>query len=402
MPKGPSIAVLPFVNLSVDPKEEYFADGLSEQLITELSRFRDLLVIARNTTFQYKGQAVDVKKLGRELGVRYVLEGSVRKAGGKIRVTAQLIDGTTGGHLWAKTYDRDLSAANVFAIQDSITEDVAGQIGGVHGMMSRAAIEERTRTRPGQLTSYDCVLRAYEFYRVYTQENHLVARDCLERAVQDDPEYAELWAHLAQIYAEEFGAHYNPRPDPLARGLKAASRAVELDPRSQMAWYNLAYVQFYRRHIDEFLDAAERAIALNPNNTEVLALLGNFIHHTGRYEQGLALSKKAVALNPNPPGWHYFTFVDDHYRKGEYEQALAWAKKLDLPDYFGTQCVLAAIYGQLGRKAEASAAVEHLYALRPDFEARRDFGVVFPAGAPLLERYLEGLRKAGIVVAPAK
>jgi adenylate cyclase len=339
MPQGPSIAVLPFVNLSGDPKEEYFADGLSEQIITELSRFRELLVMARNTTFQYKGQAADIRKVGRELGVRYVLEGSVRKAGGKIRVTAQLIDVSTGGHLWAKTYDRDLSAASVFAIQDAITEDVAGQIGGVHGIMSRAAVEERARTRPDQLTSYDCVLRAYEFYRVYTKEKHLVARDCLERVVQDDPGYAELWAHLAQIYAEEFGAHYNARPDSLARGLKAALRAVELDPRSQMAYYNLAYVQFYMGHVDEFFDAAERAIALNTNNTEVLGFLGIFIHQAGRYEQGLALSKKAVALNPNPPGWHYFAFVNERCRKGEDEEALAWAKKLDLPDYFGTQVV---------------------------------------------------------------
>ena len=220
LPSGPTVAVLPFTNMSGDPEQEFFSDGLSEDIITKLSRFKDLFVIARNSTFQYKGKAVDVRDVARELGARYVLEGSVRKAGTSLRVTAQLLDASDGTHLWAETYDRDLSASSIFAVQDEITEQVVGTIAG-SGVISRARFAEIERKPPESLAGYECVLLAQNSGRYDTirSEYRKKARSCLERTVRDDPGYTDAWAWLAWIDMSEH--IYNP---------DASTEVLELRP----------------------------------------------------------------------------------------------------------------------------------------------------------------------------
>jgi len=210
MPTGHGIAVLPFDNLSGDPKQDYFSDGITEQVITDLTRFRTLNVIARNSTFKYKGRPVDVRQVGTELGVGYVLEGSVRREAKYVRVTAQLLDAQTGAHLWAETYDRDLTASGLFEVQDDITARVVGAIGGAYGALSRAPLEQSETKDTTRLDVYECVLRTYEYWAILSEAEHLKARECLERSVGADPNYSEAWALLARVYADEYEQGFNP------------------------------------------------------------------------------------------------------------------------------------------------------------------------------------------------
>jgi serine/threonine protein kinase len=212
--RGPSIAVLPFANASGDPDQEYFSNGLTEEIITELTRFPDLFVIARYSTSQYKGDTADVRQVSAALGgVRYVLQGSVRKAGDTIRVTAELSDTRDGAELWRENYTRDLTASDFFSLQDELTQQVANAIAGSYGVLSRAALADARRKAPTSLDSYDCVLRAYEYVQIHSVENHLAARTCLERAVELDPDYPDAWAWLAYTYAEEQRHQRNVRAE---------------------------------------------------------------------------------------------------------------------------------------------------------------------------------------------
>ena len=396
LPSGPSVAVLPFVNMSNDPAQDYFSDGLTEDIITGLSRFRELAVMARNSSFQYKGKAVDVKKVGRDLGVRYVVEGSVRRDLETIRVTAQLLDTTTGAHLWAETYDRDLSASNIFAVQDEITEQVVGTIADTYGIISRVGREESKEKRTENLEAYDCVLRAYAYFQLHTPDAHLQARDCLERAVNIEPGYVDAWAHLAYISREEHHHGFNARPGSLDRAVKFARHAIELDSTNQMAHLSLSMAYYSHHQRDPFLAEAERAIALNPNNGRVLGSFGQMMSFAGEWERGVALSRKAVALNPYHPGWFHLTLSSDHYRKGEYEQALAEAQRINRPSLLIMHASLAAIYGQLGRHAEAQAALADLRELDPNFpENTLDHLRKNYFSEELVESFMDGLRKAG-------
>jgi TolB-like protein len=282
LPTGPVVAVLPFENLSRDPDQEFFSDGLTEDIITALSRFRDLFVIARNSTFRYKGQAVDVRQLNKELGARYVLEGSIQKAGDALRVTAQLLDAEDGTHLWAQTYDRELSASNVFAVQDEITEQVVATIAGSYGVIFRARFAEVRRKPTESLDAYECVLKVIAYYTSnWVAAEHSRLRDALERVVKSDPDYAEAWASLCWIYLDEYRVNFNPRPDPLDRALDAARRAVDLEPASQWARQALAAVYFHRHELEAFFAETERALALNPNHPLALASLGVYLLYAG-------------------------------------------------------------------------------------------------------------------------
>ena len=353
-----TVAVLPFENLSGDPEQEYFSDGLTDGIITALSRFRELFVIARNSTFRYKGKPVDVRQLRQDLGARYVVEGSVQKAGSTLRVTVQLLDAKDGTHLWADTYDRELSASDIFAVQDEITEQVVATIGSNYGVISRARFAEIKEKPTDSLDAYECVLQVGAYYRdKYVATEHAKVRDCLERAVKSDPDYADAWACLSRIYLDEYRLNYNPRPNPLDRALKAARRAVESDPTHQGAHEALANSHFFRHELDAFFAEAERAIALNPNNAVMLARLGERLHYAGD-ERGIALVRKATALDPFHPTWFHFPIADYHFHRGEYEEALTAARKINIPGYFWPQIYLAGIYAELDRQNEARSASE--------------------------------------------
>ena len=403
LPKGPSIAVLPFTNLSGDPAQEYFSDGLTEDLITGLSRFRDLLVIGRNTTFQYKGRAVDIRKIGRDLGAHYVVEGSVRRSGSTVRLNAQLLDANSGKHLWAQTFDRELTVAELFALQDEITAQIVGAIAGSYGVISRTQREASIAAGTANLEAYDCVLRAYAYEQLLTPEAHAVTRDCLERAVKLDPAYADAWSKLAFLYTDEYAFGYNPRSGSLDRALGAAQRAVELDPSSGMTHWHLARTHFWRNEVEEALIEAERALALNPNNAFVLAAAGGYMAPTGgdNLRRAVQLTSKALRIDPNPPGWYYVPQILFHYDKREYEAALVASLKMNMPKFFHTHVWRSAIYGELGRSADAAASRDKLLQLYPTYaeNARRELKK-FNVNPALADHIIDGLRKAGLDIPP--
>ncbi|MCH6563268.1 MAG: hypothetical protein IH800_12735 [Myxococcales bacterium] len=399
LPRGPAIAVLPFTNMSGDPDQEYFADGLTEDILTGLSRFSQLRVIGRNTTFRYKGQALDIRELGRELDVRYVLEGSVRRSATEIRVTAQLVDASSDTQLWAETYDRELTASNLFAIQDDISERVVATIADAFGIIARTGLAEARTSETESLSAYECVLRAYAYTALHTAAAHLQARGCLERAVTEDPDYVDALAQLAYLYREEFHHGFNPRAGSLDRALALARRAVELDPTNQAAQLALAQVHWSRHELDGFFPAADRAVALNPNEAKTLASVGLSTTLAGRWDRGAALIRQAIALNPYHPGWYYLALFHDHYRKGQYQEALDEAQKINMPELWETSSTLAQAYAQLGRREQAQAAVAQLLKLYPDFavSAWREFRKRNLPEAEIAH-LLDGLRKAGLPV----
>ena len=406
MPTGPAIAVLPFTNMSSDSEQDFFADGITEQLITELSRFRNLYVIARNSTFKYKGQAVDVRQVGRELGARYVLEGSVRREARRIRVTAQLLDARNGVHLWAESYERDLTVPGIFEVQDDIAQRVVGAVGGAYGVLSRATLEQSKRKAMASLDAYECVLRTYEYFAVVAEPEHFKVRECLERSVRSDQNYSEAWAALSRVYVDELQQEFNLRPDPLGRGHDAAQRAIDLDPNNQRAHEALAFVAFFRRDLDAFFPLAERAVALNPNYENTLAEMGSLIVYSNwtnsvRRDRGLAMVKKAMALNPSYPTWLHLSVAWVHWWKGEHEQALAQAKQINMPDYFWTNKLLAVIYVSLGRKEEAAVAVAKVLKVRPDMPvAVRAEWRKWNVPEEVIDRAIADLRRAGMEIPP--
>jgi adenylate cyclase len=398
MPTGPTIAVLPFTNMSGDPKQEYFSDGITEDIITALSRFRGLYVLARNSTIKYKGQPVDVRQVGRDLGAQFIVEGSVRRAGEKIRVSAQLLDATDGKHLWAETYDRELTAADIFAVQDEIVAKVVAVIGGSSGVIARA---ERKRIRgkpPGRLDAYECVLGFWAYQQALVPDEHLRLRKCLKRALEQEPAYAEAWIALAAIYRHEYSFGFNPQPGaspPLDRALVAAQQAALLDP--SLGHLALALTHFSRHELDQFFIQAERALTLNPYDPNTFAIMGLYIGYTGRCERGVALARKAIALLPEHPGWYHFPLFFCYYDSREYDAALEEALKINMPGFFWSPSVLAAVYGQLERRAEAAAAVGNLLKIYPSFQSKVWDELRKWNFAPnLIEHFVEGLRKAGL------
>ena len=402
VPEGPSIAVLPFANMSGDPDQEYFTDGISENIIMGLTRFPDLAVIARNSTFQYKDRAVDVRQVGAALGARYVLEGSVRRAGDQIRVTAQLIDARDGRHVWAETYDRDVSVGNIFDIQDEITGNVVDMIANRHGIIARVGLEQAKRKPTESLSAYECVLHAYQYLHVKTPELHLKARDCLERAVTVDPEYSEAWAWLAAIRGDEYVFGYHPRPDlgdPLDRALEAAKRAVALDPESATARFQLARTFFFRQELDQFFREIDIAVSLNSNDAFLLATSGLYLSYAGEWNRGVALIKKAAELNPVHPGRYHIPISWSHNLRGEYEEALTEAQTVNMPGFYWADIVLAIGYQGTGREAEARAAVADLQQSYPGFTLailRDELSQKWNFHDDEIDRTLEILAEAGV------
>jgi TolB-like protein len=388
LPNKPVLAVLPFDNLSADG-DDYFADGLTEDIITNLSRFRDLLVIARTSSFQFKGRRFTLGDLQDELHAGYVVEGSVRRAGGRIRITAQLIDAATGVHLWADSYDRGME--DIFAVQDEVTRTIAAMLGA---KVQDAALQRALRKSTAELDAYDCVLRARRFTAALSADMHAEARDLLEKAVALDPTNADAFALLANVYLAEHRIDVNPRPDPIGRALRMAETAVRLDPQNAYAHCWLAIVHFFRRDNALFEEEAQRALTLNPNDPESLADIGHYYAFMGEFERGVELSKRARLLNPLHPGWYYFSFARYHYDRCEYEETLADVQRISLPHFYWSHLLSAAALGQLQRDG-AGEALARIFRLKPQFNARAELEK-WNATPHDIDHLLEGLRKAGL------
>ncbi len=399
MPSGPAIAVLPLDNMSGDPKQEFFGDGIAEEIIAGLSQFPNLRVLARNSTFQYKGKSTDVRQIGKEIGANFVVEGSVRRSADTVRVTVQLLDATSGAHVWAETYERKLTPENLFAVQDDITSQVVTRIGDIHGAVNRAQIQKLRTKAPTKLEDYECILLAYEYQRFLTPDKHAATKTCLTQVVERNPSYAEAWANLAYVFTDQYWGEYQGPPDSLKRAFDAARHAVDLAPTSPMAHYALANVYFFRNDLEGFYSEADKALALNPHNTEILAALGVRFTYAEKRERGLAFIKKAITLNPAHPGWYLFPVAYHHFRNEDYRTALEYAQRIEMPGFWYMHLWLTAIYGQLGQDTEAKASLQRLLALNPAFEKdpMRYLRLWFKT-EDAVEQWADGLRKAGMKI----
>ncbi len=392
------VAVLPFKYSGGNADMTSLAEGLSEEIVTGLSRFSYLRVVARSSSGRDAGESRDVRAVGQVLAARYVVEGSLRQAGSVLRVSVQLIDASSGAHLWAETYDRPFRADDVFALQDDLVPRIVSTLADAHGILPHTMSEALRSKGPDQLSPYEAVLRSFGYGYRRTPEEHAAVRAGLERAVQQAPGYADGWAMLSLIYSEEYTFGFNLQPDPLGRTLLAARRAADAAPSSAMANNALARALFFRKEWQGFRTAAERALELNPLNGPTIAGLGSMMAYAGDWEHGCALVERAATLNPRHPGFYWFPLFYNAYRKGNYRGALSVALKINMPGFFYTHVVLAAVYGQLGERDAAGNALSELLALKPDIalHVRDELGKWYPPA--LVAQLIEGLRKAGLDV----
>src|SRR6266478_6889909 len=392
------VAVLPFKS-SGDAEMESFANGLGEDITTGLSRFRYLSVVASASAARLKGETGDERALGAKLGARYVLEGSIRKGGSGIRVSAQLVDTETGAQLWAETYNRDLEGSTIFAAQDDIAAHIVATVADSYGVLVRSMREAIRQKNDAELTPAEWQFQFFAYREQITPSAHAALKSRLQRAMERDEAQSDLCACLAEIYVDEYAFGFQDDATSLDRALAAARRAVEIDRSNQFAMVALAQTHFFRRDLAAFRPAAERAMALNPLNTDALGILGLQIVHTGEFERGTAIVRRAMELNANHAGWMHFAPLWDHFHKGEYEEALECANRVDFPGFFWPYLVMASACGHLGRRTEAKAAVGDLLALDPEFAAHARSKVgTWHFASGLMDSILEGLRKAGLSI----
>ncbi len=393
------VAVLPFKCSGADAALTSLAEGLSEGIVTGLSRFSYLRVIARSSTSRYANEPVDVRSVGRELGARYVMEGNLRQAGTKLRLAVQLVDAVSGAHLWAENYERTFSPETVFELQDDLVPRVVSTVADMNGVLPRSMSEAVRSRSPGQLSPYEAVLRSFGYFERVTAEELAAARSGLELAVQKAPAHADAWAMLALLCAQEHGQGFHLQADSLASGSAAARRAVEAAPSNPLAYFSLAQVLFFQKEFQSFRNAAERSIALNPMDGNSIAFLGELLVYSGDRERGLALAERAKQLNPNHPGWYWYTDFYDAYRQGDYRRALDSALKINLPGHWFAHAAMAAACGQLGEGEKAKKASRNLHKLRPGFAASARADIEKWWEPEYVEHMVDGWRKAGLDVA---
>lgn len=390
----PSIAVLPFDNLSNDPEQDYFADGISEDLITDLSKVSGLFVIARNSAFTYKGQAVKVSDVSAELGVRYILEGSVRKAGNRVRVTAQLIDGQTSGHIWADRYDRDLE--DIFAVQDELTRTIVSALA-----VRLTADEEQRITRRGtdNLEAYDCFLKGREVLWILTREANQNARENLEKAIALDANYAASIAMLGFCHVIDYVDRYSGDPEAsLAMALELAQRAIVVDDSEPLGYFVLSIVQKWCRDHDAALITANKTIALDPNFVHGYAERGIILHYAGRSEDAVPDLEVALRLDPAYPGLFLHFQAQCYFALGRYQQAEEVLKRRlhRNPHSDVSRVLLAATYGQLGRRQEARAMWDEALRINPQYSLAHKRRLLPYKNPAEFDHLVEGLHKAGL------
>jgi TolB-like protein/class 3 adenylate cyclase/tetratricopeptide (TPR) repeat protein len=390
-----SIAVLPFANMSGDAEQEYFADGISEDIITSLSKLSQLFVIARNSSFTFKGRNVNVQEVGRNLGVRYVLEGSVRKSGNRVRITAQLIDATTGGHLWAERFDRDLT--DIFAVQDDVTQQIVDAL----ALNLTEADEQRLATeQTGNLEAYDCFLHGREQLWRFTKPENIHGRELLQRAIELDPKFAPAYAFLAFANILDYANQWSPSwSTAMAQAEMFAARAVALDDQYPYAHWALGIVELYSRRHEAAIREARRLIALAPNLPEGHENLGYALHYSGQSEEALGCFDRAMALNPYYPDVYLHFQAQAMFQLRRYEEAIGVLKRrlVRNPGTDVSRVLLAASYGHLGRFEEARHEWQETFRVNPAYSLEHRRKVLPYKNPDDFELVVDGLRKAGLV-----
>ena len=389
----PSIAVLPFQLLSDDTNQEYFSDGVTNDIITDLSKFSNLLVIAANSVFVYKGKAVDIKQVGRELGVRYVLEGSIQKIAGNVRINAQLIDATTNHHLWAERYDFTLD--DVFKVQDQITSTVVNSLQVI-------LTEEEKNRGASRLTdvieAYDLYLRGRTFLRG-TKRTHLEARKLFDKAIKLDPGFAAAYAEKSFTYFSSFIMPMSRDSKTIEAALMTAERAVELDETLPLAHARLAWAYFATRQHAKAIVAARKGVELGPNDAEANVQLGNILNWAGKPEEGKQYIERAIRLNPHHPYYYLFYLGQSFYLQGDNDKAIELMKRVvtRAPYFLPVRRHLAVLYSEEGMMKEAKAETKEVLRIFPGASIEDERARCFYRWTPdVLKRFFTGLRNSGM------
>ena len=394
LPEEPSIAVLPFANISGDPEQDYFSDGLTEEIITALSKLHNMFVIARNSAFAYKDKPVKVQQVGEELGVRYVLEGSVRKAGDRVRITAQLVDATTGGHVWSERYDRNLE--DIFALQDEITMKI------LTALRVKLTEGEQARLYDKGAENLDAFMKMLEgnsyFYR-FNEDDNVLARQVFEEVLTLEPKSPGAcvmlgWTHVMDVW---YGSSESPAKS-MERASELATKALALDDTQDSAHFLLGHIQLMTRQYEKAIAYEERAIVLNPNGADAHAHLAMTLHYVGRREQAIALFKKAIRLNPMPPNWYLIVLGQAYSHTEQYEQAIETLQKVVKrnPDDLMAHIGLAGSYGMAGREEEAHTEAAEILRINSDFSIEYYAKTLPFKNQKDTELEIDALRKAGL------
>jgi adenylate cyclase len=367
----PAIAVLPFDNMSGDAEQEYFVDGLTEDIITALAAWRSFPVIARNSTFAYKGEAHDIRRIGKELGARYVLEGGVRKGASRLRITAQLIDAATGHHLWAERFDRQLE--DIFELQDEITLRIAAIVGPE---VERAERKRTVAKEPANLAAWEYYQRGAALLDRFTREGNAEAREMFARALALDANYALAYAGVSESHNRDLMLEYaDDRAASAAQSFEAAKRAVELDPSDSYAHCMLSVAHMWPSRYDASVAEAERAVELNPSNALALAILATALDALGRHDEAIARFEQSLRINPRDARQHVYltTMARAHLGAGRYEEAAAVARKtiIQRPNFPHAHYILASALGHLDHLEEARAELAECERLQPGYVERR-------------------------------
>ena len=390
LPDRPSVAVLPFENLGGQPEETYFSDGITEDIITGLARFRSLFVIARNSSFAFRGKPTGIAEIGRQLGVAYLVEGSIRISGERVRVTAQLLEAATGMHVWADRYDRGLE--DIFSVQEDVARTIVSTL---VGRIQDASLQKSFRKPPANLAAYDCLLRGMSHFRGFADDDNQKAYEMFERVVELDPQYALGHAYLVSVMLALHGSAAAP-PKLLDEAFARISLALELDPQESNCHRVLALIWLYRRDYEAAEHHYRRAIELNPNDADRRMGMGYLLALRGKPAEGLVWMEEAMRLNPFHPIWYGPRRGVALYSLKRYAEAVQAFRQIPTPGYW-SRARLAACYAQLDRDNEAAALKDAVLREKPDFTIAEFFRCDV-----LLEReedrdhLREGLIKAGL------
>ena len=373
------VAVQPFEFTGQDSQLSDLAAGLTEEIVTGLSRFSYLRVLTKDSS-----------------RARYVLEGSLRQAGSELRVTAKLIDTSTGANLWAENYTRPYSPDNIFEMQDSLAPTIVSTVAEMNGVLTHSMWVTLRDRDPETLTPYEAMVRGLGYLESLTPEEHRLSLSALLRAIKKEPNHCGCLAILSMIYADGYLWGFCEDEKSADLGVAYAKRAVDIEPSDGLAHYALTWAYSVRREIPEFRAAADRALELNPWDGGMQAGIGMFLAYSGEWEKGCALIQQAMQLNPRHPGWYWLPLAMNAYRGKDYSQARDYTLRANLPGFFRTYMMFAMVQGQLGNRDEAAEALDQMLAMNPDFadHARQELEKWYAEPA-FIEHVLDGLRKAG-------
>jgi TolB-like protein/Tfp pilus assembly protein PilF len=394
LPSGPTITVLPFKNLSSDADQELFAQAMTNDIVTGLTQSSSLCVVSSGATSDADFRDIPPADLGKELGVRYLLQGSVNKVGDKLRVTAQLSETKSNVQMWSGRYDKELSASSLFDVQDDIREQIVATLSDFHGVIYLSETQVNIHRPTDSLNAYECLSVALAYDKFLSEEYHLRARESLEHAVELDPEFDQAWSHLSWIYTDEVVFDYNPLPNSMERALKAARRAVELAPDNYHNHWLLSRVHYFSGERDRFFAEAEKALRLNANDGTTLGLIGAYMAVSGEWERGVALLEKAKVLNPKYPDYYHLFLGAAELNKENYSGALSELQKMTIREWPLALIFLAASSALTDNMEDAMNYLEELASLQGEFtmdSAKEALQKFFPYASGLVATVLQGL-----------